>query len=68
MRLELTLWVESEDRPLPCRHISQAHWLFDVIAGWALGAAAGCWATRRELLFFVELLPHDAAVGFAAKF
>jgi membrane-associated phospholipid phosphatase len=47
---------------------SQAHWQSDVLAGWALGTAAGYWATTRKVPFFVEIMPRGAAVGFAKRF
>lgn len=47
---------------------SQAHWQSDVLMGWALGTAAGYWATSREVPFFVEVLPHGVAVGIAKKY
>jgi undecaprenyl-diphosphatase len=47
---------------------SQAHWQTDVLAGWALGTAAGYWATQRKTPFFVELLPRRSSVGFSTPF
>jgi undecaprenyl-diphosphatase len=47
---------------------SRAHWPSDVLAGWALGTAAGYWATQRKTPFFVEVLPRRASVGYATRF
>ncbi len=47
---------------------SQAHWQSDVLAGWALGTAAGYWAVKRQVPLFVKWLPHGAAIGISTKF
>src|SRR5882757_5359935 len=37
---------------------SHAHWQSDVIAGWALGTAAGYWSAKRATPIMVQILPH----------
>jgi hypothetical protein len=46
----------------------QDHWQSDVIAGWALGSAAGYWASTRELPVMVEILPRGLTIGFSRHF
>jgi membrane-associated phospholipid phosphatase len=41
----------------------QSHWQTDVIAGFAIGTAAGYYAHSRESPFFLEVLPHGAGIG-----
>jgi undecaprenyl-diphosphatase len=47
---------------------SQAHWQSDVIAGWALGSAAGYWATTLGTPLSVRVLPGGLSVGFNKRF
>jgi membrane-associated phospholipid phosphatase len=47
---------------------SQAHWQTDVIAGWALGAGVGYWATTRSTPISVQILPRGVSVGFYKRF
>jgi undecaprenyl-diphosphatase len=46
----------------------QAHWQSDVLAGFAIGTAAGYYAHTRALPFTVQLLPHRISVGFSKAF
>lgn len=46
----------------------QDHWQSDVIAGWALGTAAGYWAGRREMPVMVQILPRGLTIGFSRRF
>jgi len=41
----------------------QGHWQTDVLAGFAVGTAAGYYAHSREQPFILNLLPHGVAVG-----
>jgi undecaprenyl-diphosphatase len=44
------------------------HWQSDVIAGWALGTAAGYWAAKRETPVMVQILPRGLTIGFIRHF
>ena len=47
----------------------QAHWQSDVIAGWAIGTAAGWWMQRNpETPFVLRAMPHGVYVGLSRKF
>ena len=46
----------------------RAHWQTDVLAGWALGTAAGYWSVHREVPLSVEILPRGLSVGLQKKF
>jgi membrane-associated phospholipid phosphatase len=46
----------------------QAHWQTDVLAGFALGTAAGIWAHERKMPLIVSVLPHGFAVGLKKQF
>jgi undecaprenyl-diphosphatase len=46
----------------------QDHWQSDVIAGWALGSAAGYWASTRETPLMVQILPRGLTIGFYRHF
>lgn len=41
----------------------QSHWQTDVLAGFAIGTAAGYYAHSRDNPFILEVLPHGVAVG-----
>ena len=47
---------------------SHAHWQSDVLVGWALGTAAGYWATRRDTPFSVQVLPRSLSIGYSRRF
>jgi membrane-associated phospholipid phosphatase len=47
---------------------SHAHWQSDVLAGWALGTAAGYYAHKREVPLTVMVLPHQVTVGLQTRF
>jgi hypothetical protein len=47
---------------------NQDHWQSDVIAGWALGTAAGYWAAHRETPVTVQILPRGLTIGFYRHF
>ena len=46
---------------------SRAHWQTDVLAGFALGSAAGYYAHRRKSPFFLELLPGGFEAGLKKR-
>jgi undecaprenyl-diphosphatase len=46
----------------------QDHWQSDVIAGWALGSAAGYWASTRETPLMVQILPRGVTIGLSRHF
>ena len=46
----------------------QAHWQTDVLAGFALGTAAGVLAYRRDTPFFLSVLPHSISIGLKKRF
>ena len=46
----------------------QAHWQSDVIAGFALGAAAGYYAYHRDTPFILGMMPHQVTVGLKKRF
>ncbi|MDB5823110.1 MAG: hypothetical protein JWR21_1814 [Herminiimonas sp.] len=43
---------------------SRGHWQSDVLAGWALGTAAGYYAHSRDQPFTVMVLPQGLSVGW----
>jgi undecaprenyl-diphosphatase len=47
---------------------SQAHWQTDVLAGLALGTAAGYYAHKRDGPFFLGIMPHGVVVGLKKSF
>ena len=47
---------------------SRAHWQSDVLAGWAVGTAAGYYAHSRAQPFTVMVLPHSLTVGWHKQF
>jgi undecaprenyl-diphosphatase len=47
---------------------SQAHWQTDVLAAWAIGTAAGYWATQRQMPITVQVLPRGFSVGYRRQF
>ena len=46
---------------------SHAHWQTDVLAGFALGTAAGYYAHNRSSPFFLEYMPHAFEVGLKKR-
>ena len=46
---------------------SHAHWQTDVLAGFALGTAAGYYAHNRSSPFFLEYMPHAFEVGLKER-
>jgi len=47
---------------------SHAHWQSDVIAGWALGTAAGYWSAKRATPIMVQILPDGITIGLSKRF
>ena len=47
---------------------SNAHWQTDVLAGFALGTAAGYYAHNRDSPFILGILPHGFTVGIRSRF
>lgn len=46
----------------------RAHWQTDVLAGFAIGAAAGYYAHSRDSPWLLGVLPHGVSVGFRKQF
>ena len=46
----------------------QAHWQSDVIAGFALGTAAGYYASHRDTPLILGVMPHQVTVGLKQRF
>lgn len=46
----------------------QAHWQTDVLAGYAIGTAAGYFMHSRKIPLTVQLLPHGLTVGLSTRF
>lgn len=46
----------------------RGHWQTDVLAGYALGTAAGFYAHSRHMPFVLGVLPHGFMVGFNRRF
>jgi len=46
----------------------QAHWQSDVIAGFALGAAAGYYAYHRDTPLILGMMPRQVTVGLKKRF
>ncbi|MDE2087774.1 MAG: phosphatase PAP2 family protein [Xanthomonadaceae bacterium] len=47
---------------------THGHWQTDVLAGAALGAGVGIWATRRQSPLIIGWLPGGFQVGFVHRF
>lgn len=47
---------------------AHGHWQSDVLAGWALGTAAGIWAAHRKSPLILSWLPGGFEVGFIHRF
>lgn len=50
------------------RMASQAHWLSDVVAGAALGAGTGYYASRREQPLLLSIGRHQVFIGLRREF
>src|ERR1700694_2236336 len=46
----------------------QAHWQTDVIAGFAIGTAAGYYAYHRDTPLILSVMPHQVTVGLKKRF
>jgi PAP2 superfamily len=46
----------------------QAHWQTDVLAGFAIGTAAGYYAWRRENPLLLGVMPHGITIGLKHQF
>jgi hypothetical protein len=46
----------------------QAHWQTDVLAGFAIGTAAGYYAHQRDQPLVLSVMPHGIVVGLRHKF
>jgi undecaprenyl-diphosphatase len=44
------------------------HWQSDVLAGWAIGTAAGIWSARRDSPLILSWLPGGFQIGFVHRF
>lgn len=47
---------------------TRGHWQSDVLAGWAIGTAAGIWAEHRNSPLILGWLPGGFEVGFIHRF